>query len=163
MKREMNDQEIDALVERVSRALDVPEPSPLFWEHFPERVRAAAQAAPPAPAPAWWRRRAVALSVSGAICAALLVWVAVPSSTPEAVPAALTETAPAASGDAAWSLVSASAESAGVDVLRDAGFTVRPGGADAVIEELTQAEREAFAALLASEMNDAASRGPDGL
>lgn len=163
MKREMNDQELDALVERVSRALDVPEPSPLFWERFPERVRAAAQAEAPEPAPAWWRRHAMALSVCGALSAALVVWTVAPSPAPAPAPAAVTDAAPPASGDAAWTLVSASAESAGVDVLRDAGFTVRPGGADAVIEELTQAERDAFAALLAGEMQSGKREAPDGL
>lgn len=164
MKRQMDDQEIDALVERVSRAIDAPEPSPLFWERFPERVRAATRAETPPPATAWssWkRRRVMALSFSGALCAALLVWAVAP--TPGPAPVVITDTAAPGSGDAAWSLVSASAESAGVDVLRDAGFTVRPGGADAVIEELTQAEREAFAALLEGEMKRAKDGGPDGL
>ena len=42
----MKDRELDDIVNRVSNALDVPEPSPLFWEHFPDRVRAAVQAEP---------------------------------------------------------------------------------------------------------------------
>lgn len=166
MKRQMDDQEIDALVDRVSRALDVPEPSPLFWERFPERVRAATQIETPDPAPAWWpwkRRHVLTLSLSGALCAALLVWVAAPSFTP--VPETPSAAAPTETGDAAWSIVSASAESAGADVLREAGFTVRPGGADAVIEELTQAERAELAALLEGEMKGGGSsdEGPDGL
>lgn len=171
MKRQRDDHEIDALVERVSRALDVPEPSPLFWERFPERVRAATQAEAPLPAPAWWRRHVVTLSLSGALCAALIVWAAVPAPAPDAPPAAaFTDAAPPADAapaadDPAWAIVSASAESAGADALRDAGFTVRPGGADAVIEELSQAERAAFAALLEGEMKGAGlkDRGPDGL
>ncbi|MBA3949467.1 MAG: hypothetical protein H0X44_05910 [Acidobacteria bacterium] len=161
MKRHMDEKEIDALVARVSRALDVPEPSPLFWERFPERVRAATQAEAPLPAPAWWRRHVMALSISGALCAALAVWAVVPPRAPDAAPPIVfIDTAPPVADDAGWSIVSASAESAGVDALRDAGFTVRPGGADAVIEELTQAERDAFAALLEAEMKD---DGPDGL
>jgi hypothetical protein len=163
MKRQMDDQEIDALVERVSRALDVPEPSPLFWERFPERVRAATQAEPPPAAPAWWRRHAMTLSLSGALCAVLLVWIAVPAPSRDLAPAAVGTDTTLVAGDPAWSIVSAAAESAGVDVLRDAGFTVRPGGADAVIEELTQAERDAFAALLAGEMQSGKSEEPDGL
>ncbi len=157
MKREMDDQVIDALVERVSRALDVPEPSPLFWERFPERVRAATQAGAPLPAPVWRRRHVLTLSLSGALCAALVGWAVIQAPAPD--PAPVFVTAPVAE-DAAWSIVSASAESAGVDALRDAGFAVRPGGADAVIEELTQAERAAFAALLEAAMKD---EGPDGL
>jgi hypothetical protein len=164
MKREMDDREMDALVERVTRALDVPEPSPLFWERFPERVRAATQAEAPLPAPAWWRRHGLALSLSGALCAALAVWAVVPAPAPEPAAVIATDAAPVID-DAGWSVVSASAETAGVDALREAGFTVRPGGADAVIDELTQAERAAFAALLELEMKGAGTKGdgPDGL
>ena len=159
MKPEMNDQEIDALVERVTRALDVPEPSPLFWDHFPVRVRAAVSAAPSDPAPAWWRRPVVGVSLSLALCAALATWVIVPR-TALAPAIDTTAVAEGAAADEGWALVSASAESAGPEVLREAGFGVQPGGADAAIEELTDDERAVFAALLQAEMK---AGGPGGL
>ena len=158
MKPEMKDQEIDALVERVTRALDVPEPSPLFWDHFPSRVRAAVSAAPHAPAPAWWRRPIVGVSLSLALCAALATWVIVPRTalTPAVETTAIAE---GTAVDAGWALVSASAESAGPDVLREAGFGVQPGGADAAIEDLTDDERAAFVALLQAEMKAGGAGG----
>lgn len=153
-------EEIDALVERVTRALDVPEPSPLFWEHFSERVRAATaleQPEPPA-APAWWRRHAMGLSLATALVAGVAIWAVAP--LPSAGPSAPAATAVPAVDDGAWSMVSASAESSSIEALREAGFTVRRGGADAAIEELTEAERAAFAAILEAEMKRG---GQDGL
>lgn len=162
MKPDLRDDEADALVERVTRALDVPEPSPLFWEHFPERVRAAVAAEPPVsvPSPAWWRRHAMGLSLASALVAAAAIWSVAPL-PPEMTPATPAVPAASAAGDdAAWAMVSASAESSSVEALREAGFAVRRGGADAAIEDLTEAERAAFAAILEAEMK---GEGPDGL
>lgn len=36
--------------------VDVPDPSPLFWEHFPERVRQATTEVEMAPTVPWWSR-----------------------------------------------------------------------------------------------------------
>ena len=154
MKSDMNDQEIDALLERVTRALDVPEPSPLFWDHFPARVRAAVSAAPPEAAPAWWRRPVVALSLSLALCAGVATWVVLPrtASAPAAVETVTAEPAAGAADDAGWLLVASTAEASSVDALREAGFGVQPDGADAAIEELSQDERAAFVSLLQAEM-----------
>ena len=162
MKHDMNDQEIDALVERVTRALDVPEPSPLFWDHFPARVRAAVSAVEPQPAAAWWRRPVVAMSLSLALCAAVGTWVVLPrtASAPAAVETAAPGVAEAGDADdAGWSLVASTAESSSVDALREAGFGVQAGGADAAIEEWSQDERAAFVALLQAEMKGGGGGG----
>jgi hypothetical protein len=160
MKTDMTDQEIDALAERVTRALDVPEPSPLFWDHFPARVRAAVSTEAPAAAPAWWRRPVAGLSLAVALCAALAVWVMVPRmGTAPAAPAVGTVVSAEAGVDDAWALVSSAAEIAGPDALRDAGFGVQPSGADAAIEDLTQDERAAFVALLQAEMKGGGAGG----
>ncbi|MDQ3171235.1 MAG: hypothetical protein M3Q55_13960 [Acidobacteriota bacterium] len=161
MKSDMNDQEIDALVERVTRALDVPEPSPLFWDHFPARVRAAVSAGPE-PAAAWWRRPVVAVSLSLALCAAIATWAIVPrtASAPGAVETAATAAPDAGDGDdAGWSLVASTAELSSVDALREAGFGVQADGADAAIEGLSQDERAAFVALLQAEMKGGGGGG----
>ena len=156
----MNEQERDELMARVSKALEVPEPSPLFWDHFPGRVRAAVQTAPADMRAGWWRRRAVVLALSVTAVAALASWAVVRDGSNVAgvtgppSPAgnvALYETQPLES-DAEWAVVSSVAASAGVDALRDAGFGVTPGGADAAIEDLTQAERRELMALLEAEM-----------
>lgn len=159
----MNDHERDELIERVSKALDVPDPSPLFWEHFPDRVRAAVQAEPEASPLAWWRRRAVAvaLSMTAVTALATVLYIrhdATPAET--AAPPAIVQEAGAsdeleptgADADAGWAVVSDVAESAGSDMLREAGFGVAPGAAEPAIEALNESERIELMALLKAEM-----------
>ena len=159
----MKDRELDDIVNRVSNALDVPEPSPLFWEHFPGRVRAAVQAEPAAaPAAGWWTRRALTLAMSLAVAGSLSFW-AWNSRAPGAAGGETVDT-PYALGtdatiDAGWSALSATAVSAGVEGMREAGFGVTPGGADAAIDNLSDAERATFLALLQAEMDGEDSGG----
>jgi hypothetical protein len=80
------------------RAVDVPEPSPLFWDHLTQRVRAAIDAEPvvdPASAPArpWWRPALAALLV---LLAAVLVDRGVRLSRDRASSVAVVERGPAA-------------------------------------------------------------------
>jgi len=158
----MTDRELDDIVDRVSRALDVPEPSPLFWEHFPGRVRAAVQAEPAAASARWWTRRARALALSLAVVGSLSFW-AWSSRAPGAGDGNAADAPYAQAGDAAvdagWSALSATAVSAGVEGMREAGFGVTPGGADAAIDNLNDAERAAFLALLQAEMDGDDSGG----
>ena len=168
MKTPMTDQERDALVARVTQALDVPEPSPLFWEHFPDRVRAAVAAAPPEPVPAraWWRRPVTALALVASLVVAGGVWIAQPGSSVPAAP--LSSDAPVAEDrvepvepgeDDRWAIVSSTAATAGLDTLGEAGFGVAPGDADAALEDLTQAERAAFVAMLQAELKGSDAGG----
>jgi hypothetical protein len=159
----MKDRELDDIVNRVSNALDVPEPSPLFWEHFPERVRAAVQAEPAvAPAAGWWTRRALTLAMSLAVAGSLSFW-AWSSRAPGAGDREVVEAPYAQSTDASldtgWSALSATAVSAGVEGMREAGFGVTPGGADAALDNLSDAERATFLALLQAEMDGEDSGG----
>jgi len=167
MKTPMTEQERDALVERVTQALDVPEPSPLFWEHFPDRVRAAVAASPPEPPPAraWWRRPVTALALAASLVVAGAVWIAQPVPSAPVSPVSDAPVAADLAGtiepgeDARWAIVSSAAATAGVDALRDAGFGVAPGDADAALEDLTQAERAAFVAMLQAELKGRDSGG----
>lgn len=163
----MTDKELDELADRVSNALDVPDPSPLFWEHFPARVRAAvaaeAAAAPVAPV-RWWQRRPALVFASLAIAGALSFW-AWTSRAPIAgdvaeapAPVALMDEGQGYAGDiesddAGWQVVSAVAATAGLEAVREAGFGVTPGGADAAIEDLDETQRAQLMALLQAEMN----------
>ena len=155
----MNDQERDDLVERVARALDVPETSPLFWEHFPGRVRAAVQAGPADTALRWWKRRAVLVAMSMAAVAVLASWAFFQegSRINQGPAPAVTETSPlqhmeALDADAGWEVVTAVAASAGTDVLSEAGFGVAPGGVESAIETLNESERAELVSLLQAEM-----------
>lgn len=53
-------------------AIDVPEPSPLFWDHFPARVRDATRGAGAVAIP-WWSTRRLVLAMSVAAVAVMLV------------------------------------------------------------------------------------------
>ena len=159
----MTDKELDDLVDRVSHAMDVPEPSPLFWEHFPGRVRAAVNASPE-PRLSWWRRPALAYALSAALVGSMsyVAWAnraAVPvveettsSAGTSPYTAGYADTGEEAE-DAGWDVVTSVAESAGIDTLREAGFGVTPGGAEAAIEQMTEAERAQLIALLRAEMS----------
>lgn len=54
-------------------AADIPEPSPLFWDHLSARVRAAIADAPVAPAAPWWRIGWRPVAVAAGLFAALLL------------------------------------------------------------------------------------------
>ena len=159
----MTDQDLKELEDRVSNALDVPEPSPLFWEHFPNRVRAAI-AAGPAEKTAWWRRRAFVLAVSSSllVVSSWALWNTTRSQTgivddrnmvAEGPVTGDIELLEESSGDAGWDIVSSVAASAGVETLREAGFGVAPGGAEAAIEGMNDAERAELVALLRAEID----------
>ena len=161
----MTDKELDDLTERVSRALDVPEPSPLFWDHFPGRVRAAVDAAPQAEPAPWWTRRAFALAMAVAIAGTASFWAwsrQASDIAPEAAPVEIADGAVTGSTDvddedAGWQVVGAVAATAGVDALSEAGFGVAPGGAEAAIDALSDLQRAELMTLLQAEMNGAIS------
>lgn len=156
----MNDHEHDALIERVSKALEVPDPSPLFWKHFPDRVRAAVHEAPAASPFGWWRRRAGMLTISMAAAAVLATATFFRNDsggfqTPASI--AVEATAPLdgiddMEADPDWAAVSAIAASAGPEMLREAGFHAAPGSAEAAIADLDDDQRADLVAMIRAEM-----------
>jgi hypothetical protein len=151
----------DAL--RAAAAVDVPEPSPLFWDHFSARVREAL-AAEPAIRPAWWRRRP-AMAIASATAMALLVAVSIRELPRRAVTPPVASPAPAVTmvpatmessdqppNDAAWALLRAAASQMELDDAHEAGLTVRPGAVDKALLDLTPAERAALGHLLRDEL-----------
>src|SRR5688572_12955815 len=89
--------ELRALIDDASDGADVPEPSPLFWDHFQARVLTAAQREGQPERRAWWMnwmevRTMVALS---AVVVAVVASVALYLNRPAApVPGALTDGGP---------------------------------------------------------------------
>jgi hypothetical protein len=127
---------------------DVPEPSPLFWDHQAARI-AEAVAAEPARPPSWLPRLAWGGAV--AIVAGLVVFVPhrVPSGTaaPSAMPAVAPPVASADESDHAWTLLTTVGgdldEESAVDALHPA-----PGTVDEAVGDLDPDERAVLAALL---------------
>jgi hypothetical protein len=150
------------------------EPSPLFWDHFSARVKAAV-AGERAPAVAWWRRPAVKLGCVAASVALVLVGVfaiprrsavveapapagpqlAAPASASSARPEAPRVESPGAS-DPAWAVIRAAASGMALDEAHAAGLNVRPGSIEGALVTLTPPERSELQRLLRAELR----RGP---
>lgn len=143
-------------------AAGVPEPSPLFWDHFSARVRAATAGAIPAARQRGWGWRGWLALTSAAMAVVLTVFVV---TRPPAVPApgivpqragqtsgaAPDLTGPAGEGAAEpWAAVVQMASGLSPDDVR--GVAPVDGNALPTVEDLTPAERAAFVELLNSEM-----------
>lgn len=137
----------------------VPEPSPLFWDHFSRRVREAT-AAEPIVAPRWWApvwRPVVALgAVAGA---AALVAVLYPGRAGESDRVAVVPIASTAAAseltidDGSMSLIAALASDLSTEDLQQAARPTTDATA-AVIDELTPAQRAEFIRLIKAEIGD---------
>jgi len=156
-------------------AADVPEPSPLFWDHFSARVQAAID--DQGTAPSWWRswlaspaaRTVAAATIVVALAGGIWRWSAPPATT--RVANAIVRTSPGASSpaadtaaidlsddlgaieaDQAWAVVRTVAD--GVEWDDDAvtaGLFARPGWAERAAQTLTPEEREQLLELLQAE------------
>ena len=149
--------ELDGLVsmQHEAHADDAPEPSPLFWDHFSARVREATAREKSAPE-SWWRagwQPIAALTVAAAAVVLMLQMRPTPSVvSPAMVP--VTSTAEAGvEDDGSWDIVMGLASGIAWDDIRDA-VTPAAGAADAAIEELTGAQREALVRLLKQEIGE---------
>jgi hypothetical protein len=145
-----------------AKTLEVPEPSPLFWDHLSARVRQAVTNEPTPETTFWWRRPAIAVAWASALV--LLVAIAVSQRPQRSQPIAPTPVAPAsgqaddspmtepAADDQAWALLRAAAADLEVEDARAAGLTPRPGAVDRAVFDLTPAERDALGRLLQDEL-----------
>lgn len=159
--------ELRALMARAGEGADMPEPSPLFWDHFQARVLAAVRVEGQPARHGWWRNWADArtLSVLGAIVVAVVASVALYVSRPVTlVPGALTDGGEAVESsviaDAStsldgdeWEFVSSVMGSLEGDDIHEV-LTPSRDAVDAAIEALTNAERERFIRLLKAEMTE---------
>jgi hypothetical protein len=129
---------------------EVPEPSPLFWDHFAARVRGATGDA--VPVRSWWSGRPL-IWMAGSVAAALvlmagLVWRAAPEvdmTVADAARAGITREASVGFDDVADLLEAMPAE--------DVDAFALPGAATwAMVEDLTDEERVAFVRLIEQQM-----------
>lgn len=143
-------------------AVEVPEPSPLFWEHFSTRVHDALTSEEPADArvglvPTWARLLAFCVVL---MAVATIAWVGL-SHHPSAP--ALTSASNAASAspalepvegsdDAAWAVLNAAASALNPNETSATDFSVRPAAVDTAVQQLTPQERTALESLLQNEM-----------
>jgi hypothetical protein len=149
-----------------ARADRVPEPSPLFWDHFSARVSEAVRdQSIGADQTAWWPRvRRPLATWAAASLASVLVLVTVlwratvhAPSFPRVAPpdAVVTLEAPPADNldaDERWAVVRAAAENVAWEDVHDAGITAAPGETEGVALELTADERSELARLINQEL-----------
>lgn len=153
--------ELRTLMADVESATDVPEPSPLFWDHFSERVRQATTAAP-APevaSPSWWSVAWRPLALVGVAAAAvtLVVVLRTGPAGPELASLQATDVAaPSEAGlpaleDGPWDLVIGIAGDLAWEDVQQAAMP-RSGTADSAIEALTPEQRTELAKLVRAEI-----------
>jgi hypothetical protein len=150
-----------------TNGLEMPEPSPLFWNHFSARVAdAVADEPPPAVVPGWTARlRNPAITWAAAASLALLMMVAAlwrATLAPEDE-----HSAPGRSGlatqpadrpiddldqDEAWAVVRLAADDLVWEEAEAIGITARPGSAELAVLELSPSERGELARLLEEEL-----------
>ena len=130
---------------------DVPEPSPLFWDHQAARI-AEAIAAEPARPRSWLPRLAWGGAVAAVVVAGLVVFVPRRAPSGAAAPGAMPAVAPPAASadgesDHAWTLLTTVGgdldEESAVDALHPA-----PDSVDEAVGDLDSDERAVMAALL---------------
>jgi hypothetical protein len=164
---------VEGLRNMLTRAseVDVPEPSPLFWEHFSSRVRESVREAVPDHEATWfgwlhhagvkWALSAVVIAVAVAVVAwrtnaptsdreagTAVATNAAPVQVPEYAP---TDTVVDVDNDAAWALVRAATDDVTWNDAMTAGVAAPPGAAETAALTLTPEERDEFLRLLRAE------------
>ena len=146
-----------AAVLRDTRQVDVPEPSPLYWQHLSARVRTAidAEAAPAGGWPHWLR-----WPVLAPIAALALIVMALAAAVPRhaaVTPDVAVDAAVGQALDDSFAMVADLVGDLDWDTARSAGLTVGPGAADQAVLELTVAEQQELSRLLRAELTKAKS------
>jgi hypothetical protein len=142
-----------------ARRVQAPDPSPLFWEHFSARVRAAIaeEAVPGRHWPFVWLRWPVVAPWAAMTVILIALGAAVsraPVKSDAARPTSLQSQGDAAAvGEREWAVVSAILMAEDLEAANDAGMLVRPGDVEQVASELSAAEQEALIKLLKAEMD----------
>ena len=153
--------------------IDVPEPSPLFWDHLSARVHDAVEADPastssivaggksvPAGRWSWLGTRPVWLTALAVLVAAVSLvirlnqpsTVAAPASSVAAIPETSSDLTPVAD-DPSLSLVADLAADLDWESAREAGFTTHVGADDDAVNQLTDGERRELRLLLQGELS----------
>lgn len=140
-----------------ARGVNVPEPSPLFWQHLSERVRTSIDAEP-LPAGGWagWLRWQVLvpLGVLALLVMALVLAMPVREGGSPDVAVAGTEVPLA---DDSWVLVAEMVGDVDWDTAHAAGVVPRPNAVEQALLELTPQEQQELTRLLQAELQRAKS------
>jgi hypothetical protein len=145
-------------------AVDVPEPSPLFWNHFSTRVQDALEAGGSGQAPIefepWWRgawRPLAMFAVTAAALALVVVWRPAPSPVALRTGVGVVESAvlgaPQTMSETTFALMQAAVEAPLTwDEARASSLVPQLVSVDAAIEQLTPEQAAELARLIRIEM-----------
>jgi hypothetical protein len=145
--------DLRGVMARVGAGVDVPEPSPLFWDHFSQRVRAATPEIPPV-RQAWWSSGWRPIVGVAAVLVALLMAVAVrhnplPAGSVVATDALPIPAAPATEDESLNVIAQLTSGMSFEDLQLAAQPT--PDATDALMGQLSAAEREQLVRLINAE------------
>lgn len=155
-------QQVDELRRVMAMASEdrVPEPSPLFWDHFSARVRRAV-AEQPTPASRWrdlfsWRVLVPAASLFMIVAMAVGSYVTY-RTQPNRLDLfvrdeATTDVAVAAQEEAPWDLLADLTSTLDVELIVDEGIGVGPGAAERAVAQLSSEEAVELRRLLRAEL-----------
>jgi hypothetical protein len=140
-----------------TRAVDVPEPSPLYWQHLSDRVRTAIDAEPVA-AGGWphWLRWPVLAPIAALALLVMALAVALPRQAPM-VPAVAVNGAEGPVPIDSWVIMADLVGDMDWDTAISAGLAVVPGSADLAVLDLTATEQQELTRLLRAELTRAKS------
>ena len=130
---------------RETRSVDMPEPSPLFWDHFSDRVRETT-ALEPVAAP-WWQGWLGPVGIAAAVAVVILAVMLRPSPAPTPDSASDLAAIDIPPDDGSWGLVIGLASEFDAADVREVAKPLE-GTADAMIAELNATQRQALAKLL---------------
>lgn len=139
------------------RASNVPDPSPLFWDRFSARVRAAIDGQPPAPRTRWFEVPVLAPLAGLALVVLALVSMIGGRGTVD-VTAPVVQLAGAAAGgdlldiDSQWALVADLVGDLDLDTAQDAGIALSPGSAERVVAQMSAIEQQELIRLVREEL-----------
>ena len=137
-----------------ARQASVPEPSPLFWNHFSSRVNAAIDRDASSAWPRWLRWQ-VLLPLGAVAIIILALMAAVPKQEP-ATEIVLSDTTSPLVAEDTWASFADLVGDLDVDVAAEAGV-IEPGVADQAVLHLSTEEQQELARLLRAELTRAKS------
>ena len=141
-----------------ARQVSVPEPSPLFWQHFSERLAVAIDAeSSSSGSPAWLRWQVLLpLGAVASIVAALMI--AVPNKTPRmTTQMTVDSTSTVDAADDSWVALAELVGDVDLDTAAAAGMIGKRDVAEQAVLELTAEERQELTRLLTAELQRAKS------
>lgn len=156
---------------RATKEIEVPEPSPLFWDQLSHRVAEGVRREP-VPSRGWWLSPTwsalASLSAAIVVLVTISLWVWRPGAARPAAPSAIRsgpefaqDVLPVAApgDDEAWQVVASLTEGIDVDTVDATGIAPAPGSIEEAATELSAVERAELIRILRVETAESGTEG----